>query len=78
MKSRQISRSKIGPFSLACTDPYIGIGWEYQSKTNGNKSGNGTFRHQIISALRRFGTCKAFLVYYHIQKLVRVLQWLKH
>ena len=25
------SRSKIGPFSLACTDPYIGIGWEYQS-----------------------------------------------
>ena len=32
MKSREISRSKIGPFSLACTDPYIGIGWEYQSK----------------------------------------------
>ena len=31
MKSREISRSKIGPFSLACTDPYIGIGWEYQS-----------------------------------------------
>ena len=26
MKSREISRSKIGPFSLACTDPYIGIG----------------------------------------------------
>ena len=32
MKSREISRSKIGPFSLACTDPYIGIGWEYQSR----------------------------------------------
>ena len=32
MKSREISRSKMGPFSLACTDPYIGIGWEYQSK----------------------------------------------
>ena len=32
MKSREISRSKTGPFSLACTDPYIGIGWEYQSK----------------------------------------------
>ena len=31
MKSREISRSKIGPFSLACTDPFIGIGWEYQS-----------------------------------------------
>ena len=31
MKSREISRSKIGLFSLACTDPYIGIGWEYQS-----------------------------------------------
>ena len=31
MKSREISRSKIGPFTLACTDPYIGIGWEYQS-----------------------------------------------
>ena len=31
MKSWDISRSKIGPFSLACTDPYIGIGWEYQS-----------------------------------------------
>ena len=31
MKSREISRSKIGPFSLAYTDPYIGIGWEYQS-----------------------------------------------
>ena len=31
MKSREISGSKIGPFSLACTDPYIGIGWEYQS-----------------------------------------------
>ena len=34
MKSREISRSKIGPFSLACTDPYIGIGWEYQSSMN--------------------------------------------
>ena len=34
MKSREISRSKIGPFSLACTDPYIGIGWEYQSTFN--------------------------------------------
>ena len=32
MKSREISRSKIGPFSLACTDPYRGIGWEHQSK----------------------------------------------
>ena len=32
MKSREISRSKIGPFSLACTDPYIGIGWENQSR----------------------------------------------
>ena len=32
MKSREISQSKIGPFSLAYTDPYIGIGWEYQSK----------------------------------------------
>ena len=31
MKSREILRSKIGPFSSACTDPYIGIGWEYQS-----------------------------------------------
>ena len=31
MKSHEISQS-IGPFSLACTDPYIGIGWEYQSK----------------------------------------------
>ena len=31
MKAREISRSKIGLFSLACTDPYIGIGWEYQS-----------------------------------------------
>ena len=31
MKSREISRSEIGPFSLAYTDPYIGIGWEYQS-----------------------------------------------
>ena len=26
MKSREISRSKIEPFSLACTDPYIGKG----------------------------------------------------
>ena len=32
MKSREISRSKIGPFSLASNDPYIGIRWEYQSK----------------------------------------------
>ena len=32
MKSREISRSKIGPFSLACTDPYIGIWWENQSR----------------------------------------------
>ena len=31
MKSREILRSKIGLFSLACTNPYIGIGWEYQS-----------------------------------------------
>ena len=37
MKSREISRSKIGPFSLACNDPYIGIGWEYQSKLPGPK-----------------------------------------
>ena len=29
MRSREISRSKIGPFSLAYTDPYIGR--EYQS-----------------------------------------------
>ena len=36
MKSREISRSKIGPFSLACTDPYIGIGWEYQSNLGYN------------------------------------------
>ena len=34
MKSREISRSRIGPFSSACTDPYIGIGWEYQSSEN--------------------------------------------
>ena len=34
MKSHEISRSKIGPFSLACTDPYIGIGWEYQSNAS--------------------------------------------
>ena len=33
MKSHEISRSKIGPFSLACTDPYIGIGWENQSSS---------------------------------------------
>ena len=31
MKSREISRS----ISLACTDPYIGIGWEYQSILEG-------------------------------------------
>ena len=35
MKSREISRSKIGAFSLACTDPYMGIGWEYQSNSFG-------------------------------------------
>ena len=34
MKSCEISRSKIGPFSLTCTDPYIGIGWEYQSTSD--------------------------------------------
>ena len=34
MKSLEISRSKFEPFSLACTDPYIGIGWEYRSKIN--------------------------------------------
>ena len=33
MKSRKISRSKIGPFSVASTDPYIGLGWEYKSTT---------------------------------------------
>ena len=32
MKSCEISRSKIALFSLPCTDPYIGIGWEYQSR----------------------------------------------
>ena len=37
MKSREISRSKIGPFSLAGTDPYIGIGWEYQSRRHKGK-----------------------------------------
>ena len=31
MKSRELSRSKIGPFLLAYTDPYIDIEWEYQS-----------------------------------------------
>ena len=35
MKSREISRSKIEPFPLACTDPYTGIGWEYQSSRSG-------------------------------------------
>ena len=57
----------------------INVFWKtYKNENmNENKRGKGTFRHQIISALRRFGT-KAFLVYYHIQKLVRVLQWLKH
>ena len=34
MKSREISRSKVGPFSLACTDPYTGVGWENQSIEN--------------------------------------------
>ena len=38
MKSREISRSKTGPFSLACTDPYIGIGWEYQSKQTASQN----------------------------------------
>ena len=38
MKSREISRSKIGPFSLACTDPYIGIGWEYQSNSSSTET----------------------------------------
>ena len=38
MKSREISRSKIGPISLACTDPYIGIGWENQSISGGEES----------------------------------------
>ena len=41
MKSREISRSKIGPFSLACTDPYIGIGWEYQSTAYRNHKSAG-------------------------------------
>ena len=31
MKSCEISESKIGPFSLACNDPYTGIGREKQS-----------------------------------------------
>ena len=39
MTSREISRSKIGPFSLACTDPYVGIGWEYQSKKHSFSTG---------------------------------------
>ena len=30
--SCEISRSKIGPFSLTCTDRYIGIGCENQSR----------------------------------------------
>ena len=33
LKSREISRSRSGPFSLACTDPYTGIlGREDQSR----------------------------------------------
>ena len=39
MKYRDISRSKKGPFSLACTDPYIGIGWENQSSWRFESSG---------------------------------------
>ena len=52
MKSREISRSKIGPFSLACTDPYIGIGWEYQSisESDGLKIIRSIF-HQLIILL---------------------------
>ena len=42
MKSREISRSKIGPFSLAYTDPYIIIGWEYQSSQLSDVAGNRT------------------------------------
>ena len=37
MKSREISRSKTGPFSLACTDPYIGTEWEYQSSLQSSR-----------------------------------------
>ena len=39
MAQRQRARYRVAryviviePFSLACTDPYKGIGWEYQSK----------------------------------------------
>ena len=44
MKSREISRSKIGPFSLACTDPYLGIGWEYQSISREHTFGDSWYR----------------------------------
>ena len=47
MKSREISRSKIGPFSLACTDPYTSIGWEYQSR---NDSGAKRLRAKRLVA----------------------------
>ena len=43
MKSREISRSEIGPFSLACTDPYIGIGWENQSNENIHEKEDGSY-----------------------------------
>ena len=44
MTSREISRSKIGPFSLACTDPYMGIGWEYQSRISTGERHKSTTR----------------------------------
>ena len=62
MKSREISRSKIGPFSLACTDPYIGIGWEYQSRTS---VGTETDRNrlQLIPKRTSMGTRKGRVGY---------------
>ena len=49
LKSREISRSRSGPFSLACTDPYTCIGWEDQSIYRGKRFGNQLTDHFVTS-----------------------------
>ena len=71
MKSREISRSKIGPFSLACTDPYIGIGWEYQSTLTDQQVYAELLDGHNVVLTGQAGTGKLFL----LQDVVAMLEF---
>ena len=74
MKSREISGSKIGPFLLACTDPYIGIGWENQSNFQMVLIGNEVEFFFMQFSTKRFASA-VLSAYYNYTEIVKTVIW---